>query len=627
MRKIILSILLMLCINIVVVAQTTKPVVTIKGEITANTTWSRANIYKLEGWVYVTDGVTLTIEPGTVVKGDKNTKAALIIERGAKIMAEGTAQRPIVFTSNQPRYSRAHGDWGGVIICGKAPTNWTAGEAQIEGGVRSKYGGTDANDNSGTLKYVRIEFAGIAFAPNNEINSLTLGGVGAGTTIDNVQISYAGDDGIEFFGGTVNTKHVVTVRTWDDDFDTDNQYNGKNQFMFALRDPNVADVSGSKAFEGDSYLAGTIDGKTNNNNATKAIFSNCTVVGPLVNPTFTGQNPFYVAGAHLRRGSAQSILNSVFMGWPCGLLIDEPGSAYGSTIANINDNTLQFRNNVIAGTPTTNTPNYKDIVFVRADGARNNTPTTANNSDSVIWGGNVGPITWLKSSANMITSYALPQNLLLQNAYDLNNPQPLPNSASPIAYNSRALPAYMTNGGTTDPFNNNRVYPFNPTKPINTDTSNRFANYNAPTLLPDFTNSRASDAFFEKVNYIGAFAGTQTTTDNWMQGWTNFDPVGYDYDMFDVSVENQPASVSAISIFPNPANEAAYITFNLENATNMTVYMTDMTGKVVKNLFSGKSISGGQMLPVDLSNVSAGNYFITVTNGQFKNSAKITVVK
>ncbi|RYD58175.1 MAG: T9SS type A sorting domain-containing protein [Sphingobacteriales bacterium] len=626
MRKIILSLLTMLGINSLGLAQSV-PVVTVKGEITSNQTWSPGQVYKLEGWVYVTDGVTLTINPGTIIKGDKNSKAALIVERGAKIMAQGTVEKPIVFTSNQPQGTRSNGDWGGVIICGKAPVNWTAGEGQIEGGVRSKYGGTDANDNSGVLSYARIEFAGIAFAPNNEINSLTLGGVGSGTKIDHVQISYAGDDGIEWFGGTVNTKHMVTVRTWDDDFDTDNQYNGKNQFMFVLRDPNIADVSGSKAFEGDSYLAGTIDGKTNNNNATKAVFSNCTVVGPLISSTSTAYNPLYVAGAHLRRGSAQSILNSVFMGWPCGLLIDEPGTAFGSTIANINDNTLQFRNNVIAGTPTMNTPNYKDVVFVRGDNARNNTPTTANNSDSAVWAGNVGPITWFKSGANMITSYAQPQNLLLQNAYDLSNPNPLPNSASPISYNSRTLPSYMTNGGTVDPFSNGRVYPFNPSKPINTDTSGLFANYNAPTLLPDFTNTRANDGFFEKVNYIGAFAGTQTTADNWMQGWTNWTPNNTNYDVVDTKVANVAASASEISIFPNPASENAFVTFDIAAPTDVVVYLSDITGKVVKNLYNGKNVNGGQMLPVDLTNVTAGTYFITITNGNFKNSAKITVAK
>src|SRR5690606_21627446 len=125
----------------------------------------------------------LTIEPGTVIMGDKNSKGTLIVERGGKIMAQGTKEKPIVFTSAQPAGQRAAGDWGGLIILGKAPVN-LGNSAKIEGGVDREYGGTDANDNSGVLKYVRIEFSGIAFQPDNEINGLTMGGVGAGTTVD-----------------------------------------------------------------------------------------------------------------------------------------------------------------------------------------------------------------------------------------------------------------------------------------------------------------------------------------------------------------------------------------------------------------------------------------------------------
>ena len=120
--------------------------------------------------VYVTYGAILTIDSGVIIKGDKNTKGTLIIERGAKIIAKGTKTAPIVFTSNQPAGARAYGDWGGIIICGSAPTNWTAGQAQVEGGPRSFYGGTNPNDNSGVLEFVRIEFPGVAFSPGHEVN-------------------------------------------------------------------------------------------------------------------------------------------------------------------------------------------------------------------------------------------------------------------------------------------------------------------------------------------------------------------------------------------------------------------------------------------------------------------------
>ena len=143
--------------------------------------------YLLRGWVYITDGSSITIPAGTVILGDKDTKAALIIERGGKIHATGTAQKPIVFTSEQPAGSRRPGDWGGIIICGKAKNNLN--EMQIEGGPRTKHGGDDDADNSGELQYVRVEFAGYPFKTDQEINGITFGSVGSGTKIDHLQVS------------------------------------------------------------------------------------------------------------------------------------------------------------------------------------------------------------------------------------------------------------------------------------------------------------------------------------------------------------------------------------------------------------------------------------------------------
>ena len=176
--------------------------------------------YVLKGWVYIANGAELTIEPGTIIKGDKQTKATIIAERGGKLIAQGTAEAPIVFTSAQPKGQRKPGDWGGVILCGQAPHN--AGEAQIEGGPRAKHGGNDVHDNSGVLSYVRVEFAGYPFATDQEINGVTLGSVGDGTKIDHVQVSYSNDDSFEWFGGTVNCKNLIAFNGWDDDFDTDN---------------------------------------------------------------------------------------------------------------------------------------------------------------------------------------------------------------------------------------------------------------------------------------------------------------------------------------------------------------------------------------------------------------------
>lgn len=316
--------------------------VQLEGSTNQNYTLDSSKTYLLKGFVYAEEGATINIQPGTIIKGDKSTKGTLIIKRGAKIQANGTASNPVVFTSAEAIGSRNPGDWGGVIICGKAPINLPGGEGQIEGGPDALYGGTDAADNSGSLQYVRIEYAGIPFQPNQEINGLTLGGVGSATTIDYVQVSYSGDDSFEMFGGTVNLKHVVSYKSTDDDLDTDNGFIGKIQFGVVLRDANIADVSGSNGFESDNDAAGSTVTPS-----TKAIFSNISLFGPKQD-TANVVNSNFKRAAHLRRNTQTSIYNSLLSGYPVGLLIDGTSSENNATA-----NDLQFRYNIIA---TCNTP-------------------------------------------------------------------------------------------------------------------------------------------------------------------------------------------------------------------------------------------------------------------------------
>lgn len=319
----------------------TSNVIEVTDSITSNTTWVASKKYILKGFVYVTNGATLTIEAGTIIKGDKATKGTLIIKRGAKIKANGTASQPIVFTSAQDKGSRAPGDWGGVVICGNAPVNLAGGEGLIEGGPIAYYGGTNPTDNSGNLNYVRIEFGGIALQPNQEINALTLGGVGSNTVIDHIQVSYSGDDAFEMFGGTVSLKNLITYKTADDDLDTDNGYLGKIQYAVILRDPNVADVSGSNGFESDNDAAGT-----GNTPITNAVFSNISIFGPK-SDTSSAVNGNFKRGAHLRRNTKTCIYNSLISGYPVGLLVD------GSLAeANATAYELQVRNTIISGCNT-----------------------------------------------------------------------------------------------------------------------------------------------------------------------------------------------------------------------------------------------------------------------------------
>lgn len=330
---------------------TTGQTITLEGKITKDTVLRAANTYILKGLVYMTNNATMTIEAGTTVKGDIITVGGLVITRGSKIMAQGSIDKPIVFTSNTSGTPRS-GDWAGIVLLGKAPTNssfnGTAGLGEIEGGINDAagnglYGGTDAADNSGILSYVRIEYAGYAFLPDKEINSLTMGGVGSGTQIDHVQVSYAKDDAYEWFGGTVNCKYLIAYKTQDDDFDTDNGFSGKVQFGLIIRDSSIADISKSEAFESDNDANGSTLAPV-----TSAVFSNITAIGPKATLNNNGSSLF-LAGAQIRRNSKESIFNSVFLGWPIGILVD--ASKGTPTDLNVNDSTLRIRNCIIAGCP------------------------------------------------------------------------------------------------------------------------------------------------------------------------------------------------------------------------------------------------------------------------------------
>ncbi|TLU95831.1 cell shape-determining protein MreB [Dyadobacter sediminis] len=335
----------------------------VSGEIKTNTNWTANNVYVLKGFVYVTAGNTLTIEKGTIIKGagkEADPKAqgqggSLIIEAGAKIVAIGTAEQPIVFTSSKEPGQRNYGDWGGVVLIGKAPHN-QAGSKGPEGGIRggtTNAGlGTDniADDNSGTLQYVRIEFAGIALSntANSEINGLTLYAVGSGTTIDHVQVSYSGDDSYEWFGGTVNSKYLVAYRGYDDDWDTDWGFTGKVQYALSLRDPEFADQSASNGFESDNFNSGEpATGPNAGLPLTAPVFanvSNLVTSGAPSNATIKGSGG-YQAAMHLRRNTSISILNSLFVGYPEGLRLD--GTATG-TYTNATKGTLDLRGIVLA---------------------------------------------------------------------------------------------------------------------------------------------------------------------------------------------------------------------------------------------------------------------------------------
>jgi hypothetical protein len=434
----------------------------------AGKTTLKKGVYNLKGWVYIGNGAELTIEPGTIIKGDKETKAAIIVERGGKMYAKGTASAPIVFTSEQPKGSRKPGDWGGIILCGKARNNQT--EMQIEGGPRTRYGGNDDTDCSGALTYVRIEFAGFPFEKDKEINGLTFGSVGSGTEIDHVQVSYSNDDSFEWFGGSVNCKHIIAYKGWDDDFDTDNGFSGKVQYALGVRDSKIADVSQSNGFESDNCAGGSQVSPF-----TTATFSNVTFVGPMIDSKFTNDASYITGGnmnpnngsgmgkfqsaMHIRRSSRLNCFNSLAVGYPIGMILD---NQKGDTQGSATNGFLKLQN----------------IYFASM--------------------GVVG------SDANK--SY----NDVLVTGYD-DKSQPVYDTTQK-SFSSRFFLAQTGNKY----FDNY----------LDLVTSNGYQPTSGSALLNAASFADASlSSWFDKVSYIGAFSAS----DNWMSGWTNFDPQNADY--------------------------------------------------------------------------------------------------
>lgn len=429
-------------------------------EIKTDMTLKYPNTYNLKGFVYVTNGATLTIEPGVVIKGEKESKATLIIERGGKIIAQGTAQRPIVMTSAAAAGKRKPGDWGGLILLGKAPNN--AGEMTIEGGVRSKHGGTEIADNSGVLSYVRVEFAGVEYSVDNEINGITFGSVGSGTKIDHIQVSHSGDDSYEWFGGTVNATHLVSTCSWDDDYDTDNGFNGKIQFAVVLRDPKTADKSSSNGFESDNNKDGSTIA-----HRTRPVFANVSLFGPVSNPaSYTDQGNvngsatgIFQAGVQIRRSSQCNLYNSVIAGFPIGLIIENDKSGSNSQ-ESATTGLLNISGSVMAGC----IKNFQDK-------AANKAPVDNGNESTFV------SAYWATTAlANLVPLTTVADLKLQGDPFKLSSPNMCPTAESPLA----AGAVWSAEG--------------------------------------------VSGSFFVKTAYRGAFASTETANSNWMSNWTNFDP-------------------------------------------------------------------------------------------------------
>jgi len=535
----------------------------ITSNITSNTTWTNDHIYVLSGFIYVTNGATLTIQAGTVIYGNDPTlfsKGALIITRGSKIQAVGTPCRPIVFTSGiEAPKKRKRGDWGGLILLGYAAINPLGDTAHIEGippvpetlyggGKNPKCGGgncPDNADNSGTLRYVRIEYAGVALSPNNEVNGLTFGGVGSGTKIDHLQVSYSNDDSYEWFGGSVNAKYLIAYRGIDDDFDTDNGFSGKVQFGIALRDPAVADVSKSHGFESDNDANGS-----SNLPQTKAVFSNMTIdAGGDVT-----SNALYEAVVYIRRNSHLQVYNSIVMGWPIGIYIDGTASQ-----TNVTNDTL-VNNNII--------------------GVANNANYVATVSPS----GTAAVIDLLKNHAGN-RFYAGNTQIQLFNPYFLNNPDFRPKSASPA----------RTGGNFNHPALQNSFF-----------KKTNYVGAVPPQKANDWTNEGWVNWRPDTTHYSNGAFGSGCGAG--------------------IVADDQPASESVaaadVKLSPNPSNGAFTVALSGFKSSVVDVKISNLNNGKVYFIDKANNNSTTNIL----IHVPNGNYVVELADGKNVITRKVTIM-
>lgn len=301
-------------------------VVEITTDITASTTWTPSNIYRIKGFRKVANGATLTIQAGTRIEGDFATVgSSLFVLRGARLVANGTAQAPIVFTSSQAVGSRQPGDWGGLVIIGNGLIN-RSGAVNIEGTgtstdnpLQAYSGGTNNADNSGSLSYVRVEYAGFGPAQDAELNSFTIAAVGSGTILNHLQALNGLDDHYEFFGGAVDAKHLVSYQAGDDHFDMSEGFQGRLQYLIAYQSKilipraGAGNVSGDpQGIENDGCNGSGCDLGFNSTPFTIPVVANFTLVG--TGPGVVGASGGY--GAILRRGTGGHYLNGIIARWP-----------------------------------------------------------------------------------------------------------------------------------------------------------------------------------------------------------------------------------------------------------------------------------------------------------------------
>ena len=587
---------------------------TVSGNITANTTWTTGQVILLSTQCFVKNNSILTIQPGVIVLGDKSvTGAGLFVTKGSQVIANGTASQPIVFTSNQAPGQRGLGDWGGIILMGKASNNNPNGINNVEGlpvSSDTEYGGgtsPDDNDNSGVLKYVRIEYGGYVYQPNKEINGLTLGAIGRGTTIDFVQVSFSNDDAFEWFGGAVNCRHLVAYRSLDDDWDTDNGFHGTVQFCLGVRDPQISDnpsVSTSEGFESDNDPNGTTaDPNTN------AIFSNITDIGPLRGVLTATYASGFRRGARIRRNSSLRIINSILMDHATrAVFID--GNLSEANAAGTSSNTLVFKNNILAG--------------YGQKATESQTASTAFNATINAWVAAYNDT--LKLSSNILTT---PYN------YTAPDYRPAPGSIAMsgasftdviiAATSSTVVPnvaASIGNGSVCIGFPTGTLTPYTFTASSTIDPGYCSLSWSSPVGLNISSTTAINPTF--TVSTLGTFVATLSVTH---QNSAKTVTVSITtYTCADVAVRANAANVSEINLFPNPSNDNVVLNVNAQALSLVSVNIYDMTGKLVAAPVQNQILnSGANQYQINTKDLHNGIYFVTLQSGNSKETVKLVV--
>lgn len=603
---------------------------TISGNITTAISLSADTIYTLVGEVYIKDGGVLFIPPGTIIRGDKDSKATLICTQTGILAAQGSSEQPIIFTSSEPEGLRAPGDWGGIVFCGNAPINQPGGTAIVEGGLSETdavYGGDNPFDSRGGLQYVRIEYPGIALTPGNEINGLTLAGVGSATLIDHVMVSHSGDDAFEFFGGTVNASYLVAHASLDDDFDTDLGWSGSVQWAVAYRDADLADVSGSHGFESDNDGTGT-----ENTPKTDGVFSNVTVIGPIFNPESVF-NPNYKRAVQIRRNSELKIFNSILAGFPTGLMID------GSSCEENADNDL--------------IKVQRTAVAVDIDGTDFSFLEVAAGS---LW--NISP--WFNDPVYSNETIDSITGLKLSNPFDVLNPDlrltaesPL-NLISPVFDDPDMDPMFFIETDYIGAFGEAEDWfgcwvNFNPQE-TNYDSPGEtiaptiaFFDFEseAGSLTIDFLNLSSSADSYEWNFGVDALS---TDTSSAMNPSYTFPDTGTYFIQLiaygctvdtiitalvltsegGLSIVDLPV-VNTISLQPNPASNSTTMWVESERYNESIVMIVDMMGRTIIDQRRLMLQEGSNSFELDLSRLTPGNYTVCLYTNGTSTSAKLVV--